>query len=79
MQKIDNMVFYFDETKFANETVSKLMEEYKNKIKFSPGKEPYVTYKLWENKGLTNKQLKKSDAVMIKRIKEFLKYASHNQ
>ena len=42
-----------------------MIKLYKNEIKFSPGKEPYITYKISEN----------ADAVIIRKIKEFLKIA----
>lgn len=68
-QKQQNVVFNFDEKIFNMQLVDKLVKLYKNEIKFSPGKEPYITYKITEN----------ADAVIIKKIKEFLKNAGNNE
>ena len=38
--------FYFDNEKFNFDIVDKFMKIYRNRIKFSPSKEPYITYKL---------------------------------
>ncbi len=59
-QKGSNIVFYFTAADFDFENVSKLLEIYKNSIKFSPSALPYVTYKIDLNKSI------------IKQIKEFL-------
>lgn len=53
-QKDDRIVFYFDSTKFNFEVVDKLMKIYRNRIKFSPAKEPYVTFKVADKKNLLN-------------------------
>ena len=45
MQKGNNIVFYINKDNFVLD-IDKLLKTYKNKIKFSPAKEPYVTYKL---------------------------------
>ncbi len=45
-QKNDKIVFYFDEKNFDFQVVDKLMKTYGNKIKFSPSKNSYITYKL---------------------------------
>ena len=45
-QKRENIVFYFDNSKFNIDVVDKLMKTYRNRIKFSPSKEPYITFKL---------------------------------
>ena len=50
MQKGDNIVFHFDEKKFNFEIVDKLMKVFRNRIKFSPAKEPYITFKLQDKK-----------------------------
>ncbi len=62
MQKANGIVFYFDAKKFRMEVVDVLLERYKNKIKFSPGNEPYITYKIEAA----------NDNKMLDDIKEFL-------
>ena len=62
-ERRDSIVFNFDANNFNLDVVDKLIKTYRNQIKFSPGKEPYITYKVQEN----------SDAVIIKKIKDFLK------
>ena len=62
-ERRDSVVFNFDANNFNFDVVDKLIKTYRNQIKFSPGKEPYITYKVQEN----------SDAVIIKKIKDFLK------
>lgn len=59
MQKQNNVVFYFKQELFTFD-VSKLIEKYGDRIKFSTGFIPYVTYKL-QNKNN-----------VIKEIEEFL-------
>ncbi len=63
LQKSNGIVFNFDGNKFKMEIVDILLEKYKNKVKFSPGREPYITYKI----EATN------DDKMLEEIKEFLK------
>lgn len=46
LQKQENMVFYYEPTKFEMGMVDILMQKYKNRIKFSPAHEPYITYKI---------------------------------
>ena len=43
VQRRENAVFYFDVDNFNTENIDNLIKEYRNLIKFSPGKEPYVT------------------------------------
>ena len=62
-ERRDSVVFNFDANNFNFDVVDKLIKTYRNQIKFSPGKEPYITYKVQEN----------SDTVIIKKIKDFLK------
>jgi transcription-repair coupling factor (superfamily II helicase) len=62
-QKGESIVFNFDENTFKMEVVDCLIKKYRNEIRFSPGKEPYITYKVPQN----------SDSVIIKRVKDFLK------
>ncbi len=45
-QKNEQIVFYFSEISFKIEWVDELLKTFRNKIKFSPAKEPYVTYKV---------------------------------
>ncbi len=45
-QKRENIIFYFDNEKFNFDIVDKFMKIYRNRIKFSPSKEPYITFKL---------------------------------
>lgn len=61
-QKRESVVFQFEASKFNMEIVDKLVKTYRNQIRFSPGKEPYITYKIPEN----------ADAVILKKIKDFL-------
>ena len=61
LQKEDNIVFYFEPATFNMDIVDTLIKKYKNRIKFSPAQEPYITYKI----------LKASDT--LSEIKEFLK------
>ena len=63
IQRRESVVFNFDPNNFNMNIVDKLVKKYRNEIRFSPGKEPYITYKLPEN----------SDAVIVKKIKDFLK------
>lgn len=65
-QKANGIVFSFDGEKFKFDIVDKLLKEYRNKIKFSPGKEPYITYKIEEL----------SDDRILKEIQKFLDFLS---
>ena len=60
--KKDSIVFNFVANNFNMENVEILLKKYKNQIKFSPGKEPYISFKINSN----------SDNIIIKNIKEFL-------
>ena len=59
-QKRENVVFHFDNENFNFDIVDKLMKVYRNRIKFSPSREPYITFKLAEEKAV------------LKECKEFL-------
>ena len=59
-QKGENIILYFDGSKFNIDIVDKLMKIYRNRIKFSPAKEPYITFKLLDKKKI------------LEEIKEFL-------
>ena len=45
-QKQDQIVFSFDAEYFKMEWVDVLLKNYRNQIKFSPAKDPYITYKI---------------------------------
>ena len=49
-QKQENIIFYFESDKFNFDIVDKLMKTYRNRIKFSPAKDPYITFKLLDRK-----------------------------
>ncbi len=59
-QKNSSIVLYFKAETFDVEIVTKLVNKYKNNIKFSPAAFPYITYKIDPNKSI------------IKQIKEFI-------
>lgn len=61
-QRVNGIVFLFQPEKFQMEIVDKLVKIYQNKIKFSPGREPYITLKM-ENM---------SEKMILKEIKKFL-------
>ena len=62
-QKRESIIFNFNADSFNMEVVDTLIKKYRNEIRFSPGKEPYITYKVPEN----------TDTVIVKKVKEFLK------
>ncbi len=62
-QRRESIVFHFDVDNFKMEVTDGLIKKYRNEIRFSPGKEPYITYKVPQN----------SDKVIVKKVKEFLK------
>ena len=61
-QKISNIVFYFDIDLFNPEVINKLVEEYKDRIKFSQGVEPYVTLRIKSDSG----------KIILEEVKKFL-------
>ena len=65
-QKTSGIVFSFEGDRFKFEIVDKLLKEYRNQIKFSPGKDPYITYKIEDL----------SDDKILYKTKEFLKFLS---
>ena len=67
-QKANGVVFSFEGESFKFDIVDKLLKEYRNKIKFSPGKDPYITYKIEDI----------SDDKILFSIKEFLKFLCEN-
>ena len=62
-QKMSGVVFTFTPTNFKMEIVDMLIKKYRNKIKFSPGSQPYITYKI---EAL-------SDIKILTQIQDFLK------
>ena len=63
-QKINNIVFYFDNNKFNMDNIDLLVQKYKDNIRISPGVESYITLKCHK---------KLSDKVVLKHIIDFLK------
>ena len=61
-QKISNIVFYFDIDLFNPEVINKLVAEYKDRIKFSQGIEPYVTLRIKSD----------SSKIILEEVKKFL-------
>ena len=59
-QKKDGIIFYIEVSRFDNENIEILLNKYKNRIQFSPGKTSYIT-------------LKNIGTDIISVIKEFLK------
>ena len=51
-QKRENVIFYFDNSKFNFDVVDKLMKKFRNRIKFSPSKDPYITFKILDLKNI---------------------------
>ena len=51
-QRRENVIFYFDNSKFNFDVVDKLMKMYRNRIKFSPSKDPYITFKIADLKNI---------------------------
>jgi transcription-repair coupling factor (superfamily II helicase) len=46
IQRGEKIIFTFNKNKFNMDNISKLVEKYKNRIKFSEGINPYITYKI---------------------------------
>ena len=62
MQKKDGIVFLYDRDKFNMDIIDKMVKKYNRRVRFSPGKDPYITFVL-ENKREVEK---------LKEIQEFL-------
>ena len=62
IQKRDGIVFLYDSNKFDMSLVDKMVKKYNRRVKFSPGKDPYITFILE----------KKSEKEKLKEIQEFL-------
>ncbi len=52
-QKQNNIVFNFNTETFTMD-IDKLIKKYGNRIKFSPARDPYITYKLENDKNVLN-------------------------
>ena len=63
IQRKETVAFYVDTQKFNLELLDKILKIYNNKIKFSPGKDTYITLKLDSN----------SSSKVISEIMSFLK------
>ena len=59
-QRRENVVFTFSEKEFNTEIVQTLLQKFRNRIKFSPGAIPYITFKIQNLSNITQE------------IKEFL-------
>jgi len=62
MQKRDGIVFLYDSNKFDISLVDKMVKKYNRRVKFSPGRDPYITFILE----------KKVEREKLKEIQEFL-------
>ena len=62
LQKDDKVIFYFDEKSFDYDVVDNMIKKYGMRIKFSPSRNPYLTFKL------------KNVYDIINEVKEFLDY-----
>ena len=54
-QKGNNIVYNLEDGKFNFEALEKIIRIYKNRIRFSPGAVPYITFKLMENDNILEK------------------------
>ena len=63
IQKNNNVLFYFDNSKFNMDNIDLLVQKFKDNIRISPGIDPYITLK---------SSRKLSDKVFLKCIIEFL-------
>ena len=61
-QKLSNIVFSFDINLFNPEVVNKLVEIYKDRIRFSQGVEPYITLRIKSESG----------KIILEEVKNFL-------
>ncbi len=57
LQKFSGIVFNFSAESFKMEWIDLLLKTFRNKIKFSPSAEPYITYKI-ENSGKILEEVK---------------------
>ena len=49
---MQNIIFHFEKERFNVECVDKLMKIYRNRIKFSPANNPYITFKISDIKNI---------------------------
>ena len=61
-QKLSNIVFSFDINLFNSEVVNKLVDIYKDRIRFSQGVEPYITLRIKSESG----------KIILEEVKNFL-------
>ena len=64
IQRDEKVLFTIDTNKFNMDNIGRLVEEYKDRIRFSSGIAPYITYKV------------KNNDKLIKEIKQFLNQCS---
>jgi len=62
-QKKDGIVFLYDSRKFDMALIDKMVKKYNRRVRFSPGKDPYITLQLE----------RKTEIEKLKEIEEFLK------
>lgn len=60
-QKESTIVYWFDSDSFKTEWIDELLQKFRNQIKFSPAKDPYITYKI------------KDERNVLSEVKNFLK------
>ena len=60
-QRNNNIIFTFANNESFDMPINEIVKKYGNRIKFSPGKEPYITYKLEDQSDI------------LEEIKDFLK------
>lgn len=63
-QKKDGIVFLYDSNQFDVSLIDKMVKKYNRRIRFSPGKDPYITLQLE----------KKQEIEKLKEIQEFLMF-----
>lgn len=62
-QKKDGIVFLYDSHKFDLTLIDKMVKKYNRRVRFSPGRDPYITLQLE----------KKTEIEKLREIEEFLK------
>ncbi len=65
-QKKDGIVLLYDSHKFEMTLIDKMVKKYNRRIRFSPGRDPYITLQLE----------KKIELEKLKEIEEFLQFSS---
>ena len=51
-QKESTIVYWFDSDSFKTEWIDELLQKFRNQIKFSPAKDPYITYKIKDERNV---------------------------